>query len=67
MEIRVVVKGMSCGGCEKAIERALMARDGVLKAKASHREARVRIKFDPIRIGETQLRQVIEGAGYQVQ
>ena len=66
MEISVAVKGMSCGGCEKAIERALMACDGVLKARASHREAQVRIEFDPNRIGEVQLRQAIKAAGYQV-
>jgi copper chaperone len=66
MEISIAVKGMSCGGCEKAIERALLTRDGVLKARASHREAQVRIEFDPKRIGETQLRQAIEGAGYHV-
>ena len=65
MEITVAVKGMRCGGCEKAVERALMTCDGVLEVKASHQDAQVAIQFDPNRVGEAQLRQTIANAGYQ--
>ena len=65
MEMTISVKGMSCGGCEKAIERALMACDGVLEVKASYQAAQVQIRFDPKRIGEARLRQAITDVGYE--
>ncbi len=64
MEMTVAVKGMSCGGCEKAVERALMVCDGVLGVRASHKDAQVQIQFDLNRVGEAQLRQAIADAGY---
>lgn len=65
MEKTINVKGMTCGGCERAIERALRARPGVIAAQASYVKGRVVVQYDPDEIGEAELRRAIESAGYQ--
>ena len=61
------VTGMTCGGCENAVKRALGRLDGVADVAASHAQESVTVTFDP---GKTTLDAVkarIAAAGYQVQ
>ena len=46
-ELTVPVTGMTCGGCENAVQRALGQMAGVTQVTASHRDATVRVTFDP--------------------
>lgn len=61
------VTGMTCGGCERALERALGALDGVAAVAASHERRTVSITFDPARLTPADLARRIEALGYQVQ
>ena len=45
-EVLIVVEGMSCGHCEKTVEKGLNGMPGVLKVKADHARRIVSIEFD---------------------
>ena len=64
--INLSVEGITCGGCEKSIRKALLANDGVSDATASHETGIVTIEFDNETIQEAQLKQAIEDAGFDV-
>jgi copper chaperone CopZ len=59
----VYVNGMSCGHCEKAVEKALAAIN--VEAKASSKKGQVSVKFGP----DTTLEKIyaaIKNAGFEV-
>ena len=58
------VKGMTCGGCVRSVERVLKAIPGVSTVEVSLAEGKVRIDYDGV--PATQLSQVIEEAGFEV-
>ena len=62
----VPVTGMTCGGCEQAITRVLGRLPGVTDAVASHRDATVRVTFDPAQVSRADIEQKIGGLGYSV-
>jgi len=62
----VKVRGMHCGGCEQAIERAVAAWSGVRRVKASQARGQVAIEFDPALVRFEQLLRAIENKGYAV-
>ncbi len=64
MDITIIVKGMTCGGCERAVERALSQVDGVISAKASMQEERVAVTYDADLTDAEKLRRAIAEAGY---
>jgi copper chaperone CopZ len=64
--IQLTVTGMTCGGCEAAVGRALGQLPGVSTVSASHREARVEVTFDPDRVDAAQIRARIADLGYSV-
>ncbi|RMH65474.1 MAG: heavy-metal-associated domain-containing protein [Calditrichaeota bacterium] len=45
-EITLKVTGMTCGGCEKAVEEAAMSVEGVQSANASHADDSATIVYD---------------------
>jgi copper chaperone CopZ len=65
-ETSLTVKGMTCGGCEKAVERALLMVRGVTSAQAHRDRQQVTIVYNPDDTDANKLRQAIEKAGYQV-
>jgi copper chaperone len=65
-QMTLTVTGMSCGGCENAIKRALSTLDGVSNVSASHRDNRVTLTYDPAKVDRTEIEQRIENAGYEV-
>jgi copper ion binding protein len=60
------VTGMTCGGCENAVKRALGRLDGVGAVEASHVDQRVAVTFDPARVTADHIAQRITAAGYTV-
>ena len=66
MELTLTVTGMSCGGCENAIKRALSTVDGVSNVAASHRDNRVTLTYDPAKVDRAEIEKRIENAGYEV-
>jgi copper chaperone CopZ len=65
-ELTLTVTGMTCGGCERAVERALSLVEGVSRAAASHRENRVTVAFDRAKTDRAAIAAAITRAGYQV-
>ncbi len=58
------VKGMTCGGCVRSVERVLKAIPGVSAVEVSLEEGKVRIDYDGVPVA--QLSQAIEDAGFEV-
>ncbi len=65
-QVELRVTGMTCTGCEQAIQRAMARLDGVVRSVADHRAEQVRVVFDPRRTSEQAVRSCIEQAGYEV-
>jgi copper chaperone len=55
------VTGMTCGGCEKALLRAIERRAPGVKASASHVERRLRVDDTA---EESTVRAAVEAAGF---
>jgi copper chaperone len=64
--ISLNVSGMTCGGCEERIARALRRIPGISAIEADHRSGAVRVIFDPARVSDDAIRAAIERAGYEV-
>lgn len=62
--IVLIVKGMTCGGCEQAVERALSRVEGVISARASLQDEQVAVAYDADRTDAGKLRRAIAAAGY---
>lgn len=60
------VQGMTCGGCENAVKRAVGALPGVSDVTASHRDARVVVTYDPALVAPADIEAKIGRLGYRV-
>ena len=60
------VTGMTCGGCENAVKRALGRLDGVGEVTASHADERVTVAFDPAKVNPELIKARIAAIGYTV-
>lgn len=65
-EITLTVRGMVCGGCEGAVERALQQLEGVEQSKANHSTESVWVQFDPDKIDISTISETITTTGYEV-
>ncbi|MBP7525395.1 MAG: heavy-metal-associated domain-containing protein [Propionivibrio sp.] len=65
-EIVIGVGGMSCQGCVKNVTGVLQALPGVERVLVSLENEQATIAFDPLKVGEAQFREAIEGAGFDV-
>jgi len=60
------IKGMTCTGCEKSIEAALVSIPGVEKvAKVSHKEGKAMLFVDPAKAGNDMLVKTVTAKGYE--
>jgi copper chaperone CopZ len=64
--LQLKVTGMTCGGCETAVTRALQRLDGVEEVSASHSAGLVGVRFNPDKVTPASIRQRIEALGYAV-
>ena len=68
--VALQVQGMDCGACERRLQAVLGRLDGVGQIEADHVTGRVRVRFDPSRIGAGALAAAaakrIEEAGFTV-
>jgi copper chaperone CopZ len=65
-QIELHVTGMTCTACEQRIQRALAQVNGVVRAAADHRGARVKVVFDPAQTSASMVQSRIVQAGYEV-
>jgi P-type Cu+ transporter len=60
------VGGMSCVNCAARIERSLSETPGVQQASVNFAMGELSVSFDPSRIGDKRIRELVVGLGYQV-
>ena len=60
----LLVKGMSCGHCEKSVKNALGELEGVLKVEVNLKTKKVEVEGE--NLVDTVLKETIEDAGYEV-
>lgn len=65
--LSLTVTGMKCGGCETNIKTRLEALPGVLSVVARHKEKMVELTFEPEKIDENTIIDVISDAGFKVE
>jgi copper ion binding protein len=65
-EHTITVEGMTCGGCEQAVERAVGSLEGLRAVDADHAAARVTVRFDPGSVAPAAIETRIRDAGYRV-
>ena len=64
--VTLKVNGMTCGGCAKSIEKALMKTDGVLDARVSHPKREAVVSYDDQKVTVDKIKAVIVDTGYTV-
>jgi copper chaperone CopZ len=55
------VKGMMCGGCEKAVSKALKAAPGVSEAAADNANGTATVKYDPAKTSPEAIAKALTG------
>jgi copper chaperone len=65
-QLTLTVTGMTCGGCENAVTRAVSMLEGVSDVAASHRDNRVTLTYDARKVNRTAIEKRIKDAGYVV-
>ena len=61
------VHGMTCGGCENAVRRAVATLPGVSDVAASHQESTVVVTYDPALVAPADIEAKIGKLGYRVE
>jgi copper chaperone len=64
--LQLTVNGMTCGGCENAVKKALSQIDGVEEVSASHAAHLVGVTYDTGKVTPAVLKARIEALGYEV-
>ena len=62
---QIRVTGMMCGHCEKHVQNALEALEGIKSAKADHKTGTVALKLSAP-VEDSALQAAIEEAGYSI-
>lgn len=66
VSVIVEIQGMTCSGCEVAVEQAVKRVDGVLEAKASVNAGTANVKYVPEKIDERVIVNTINATGLKV-
>ncbi|MFP4059693.1 MAG: cation transporter [Bacteroidales bacterium] len=65
--IKYDVQGMTCEGCEKAINSNIQKLEGIAEVSSSHVDSVTHVKFDKAQTSIEEIQQVIENTGYTVE
>jgi copper chaperone CopZ len=64
--VHLTVTGMTCGGCENAVTRAVGQLAGVTKVTASHAADAVDVTYESETVTPEMIRERIKRLGYRV-
>jgi copper chaperone len=64
-QLTLHVTGMTCGGCENAVKRAVSRLGGVVGVTASHQDNRVVVDFDRAKVDRARIADAIDKAGFR--
>lgn len=59
------IRGMSCGHCKMAVEKALLGVEGVESADVDLEEGKADIAYDPAKASVESMKKAIVDAGYE--
>jgi copper chaperone CopZ len=59
------IKGFHCSGCANNLSKSLASLEGVIKAQADFDSAQVKVRFDPERVTEEDVRDQIRATGFE--
>ncbi|WP_017732267.1 mercuric transport protein MerTP [Nafulsella turpanensis] len=66
-QAKLVIKGMTCAGCESSVNHVLKSKEGVMEANASYDAGTAEVSYNPALITPEMLKAAIEKElGYQV-
>jgi len=66
-KVALNIEGMTCTGCEQAVNHALKSQPGVFKAESNHKTGLAMVEYDSAKVDVNQLKQAVENqAGYTV-
>ncbi len=64
---KVTVKGMSCGGCKGAVERAVKALPGIETAAVDLKAEQLTVSYDNAKTSLADIKKAVVDAGYEVE
>lgn len=64
--LQLTVTGMTCGGCENAVKKALARLEGVADVSASHSANLVGVTYDTDKVTRAMLKDKIESLGFKM-
>ena len=64
-EVVIPVEGMTCSGCEHAIQDSVGKLPGVTHVRASHKEKKAWVRFDAARVQPPRIVEEIVKLGYR--
>ena len=67
VEVMIDVDGMTCDGCENAIQKGIETLDGNATVESSHEEGWTKVKFDKNQTSQAKIEEKISDTGYVVQ
>ena len=59
------VEGMTCSGCERAVQRSVSALEGVTSASANASASTMTVEFDPLKVNVDQVKDAVSKLGYK--
>jgi copper chaperone CopZ len=66
-EATFAIGKIRCEGCVETLRKAALALPGVEALEGEPDKKRVRVRFDPARVGEPELRRAFASAGFPVE
>ncbi len=65
--IQLRIKGMHCSSCSMNIDGELEDASGVVKANTNYAKSQTEIEFDPEKITQERIKEIIKTTGYEVE
>ncbi len=65
-QIDLEVAGMTCTGCEDHINHEVAKLKGISEVKASYKDGKAIVKFNPNKITKAEIIETINGTGYKI-
>ncbi len=62
--VEIQVEGMTCAGCEEAINNSVQSLAGVAEVVSSHTGKQTVITYDTVKVNIADIKSKISGAGY---
>lgn len=60
-----LVEGMTCSGCERAVQKSVTSIEGVASATADAGSSTVSVEYDPEKVNVDQIKSAVSRVGYK--